>query len=90
MSKKYRKRPVEIEAVQFTYNSLDEVNEFIDENYYGGIEQSPDKPPHLIIETDEGNHHAIEGDWIIKGVNNEFYPCKSDVFHQTYERVEDN
>jgi len=90
MSKRYRKKPVEIEAVQFTYNDLHEVKEFIDKDYYGGIEQPPDKPSQLIIETDEGNHHAIEGDWIIKGVNSEFYPCKPDVFEQTYEKVEEN
>ena len=90
MSKKYRKKTVEIEAMQFTYNSLDEIKEFVDEDYYVGIESIPERPLELIIETDEGTHHAKEGDWIIKGVNDEFYPCGPDVFNKTYELVGDN
>lgn len=41
----------------------------------------------LIIPTLEGNHKANVGDWIIEGVNGEFYPCKSDIFEKTYEEV---
>lgn len=43
----------------------------------------------IIIETLEGNHLALWGDWIIKGINGEFYPCKPDIFDKTYEKVED-
>lgn len=42
----------------------------------------------LTIPTLEGNMVAKEGDWIIKGVNGEFYPCKDDIFQKTYELVE--
>ena len=89
MSKEYRKKPVVIEAVQYVYNSQREVRKFVDEDYWGGLYSGTDAPQ-LIIETDEGDHYAQEGDWIIKGVNDEFYPCKSDVFEQTYEKVEDD
>jgi hypothetical protein len=44
----------------------------------------------LIISTLEGLHWADLGDWIIKGVQGEFYPCKSDIFEATYERVADD
>ncbi len=89
MSAKYRKKPVVIEAIQYTYNSYDEVKEFVDEDYWGGL-YSGTSAPQLIIKTDAGNHYAQEGDWIIKGVNGEFYPCKPDVFEQTYEKVKEN
>ena len=44
----------------------------------------------LMIATLEGFHHADIGDWIIRGVAGEFYPCKSDIFEATYERVDDD
>ena len=43
--------------------------------------------PHIRIETLEGPHAALEGDWIIRGVAGEFYPCKPDIFAATYEAV---
>ena len=42
---------------------------------------------HLVIKTLEGNHRAEKGDWIIKGVKGELYPCKPDIFNLTYEPV---
>ena len=44
----------------------------------------------LVISTLEGLHWADPGDWIIRGVKGEFYPCKSDIFEATYERVVDD
>ena len=41
----------------------------------------------LIIPTLEGDHEASVGDYIIKGVQGEFYPCKPDIFKQTYEKI---
>ncbi len=41
----------------------------------------------IIIPTLEGDHKANVGDWIIKGINGEFYPCKPDIFEKTYERL---
>lgn len=77
---KYRKKPVVIEAVQWTGENFDEVYEFTNKTclWVGG---------ELIIETLEGDHLARVGDYIIKGVKGEFYPCKPDIFEQTYEPV---
>lgn len=57
-----------------------------DEPYYDGCEVLG---PHMIIPTLEGDMVAREGDFIIKGVQGEFYPCKPDIFEQTYEEVLD-
>ncbi len=81
---KYRKKPVVIEAWQFT-----EAN--IDNGVLNHI------PMHLgigselfaTIETLEGDMRASLGDYIIRGICGEFYPCKPDIFEQTYERVEE-
>lgn len=45
---------------------------------------------HLVIKTLEGDHRANIGDWIIKGIAGELYPCKPEIFEKTYERVEEN
>ena len=86
---RYRKKPVVIEAVQWTVDNIDEIHDFL----------SPDKPQYMDgfsdrdrivgINTLEGLMVAREGDWIIKGVKGEFYPCKPDIFEQTYEAVDD-
>ena len=81
---KYRKKPVVIEAVQFdgTDESCDWLlPQLID----GSISRSFNK---LHIKTLEGTMTADVGDWIIKGVNGEFYPCKPDIFEKTYEAAE--
>jgi hypothetical protein len=56
---------------------------------YGGstIDQFPNYSGHYFIETLEGNHHVSNGDWIIRGVNGEFYPCKPGIFEKTCEEV---
>ncbi|HAY3897749.1 TPA: hypothetical protein JRS25_003692 [Escherichia coli] len=85
---KYRKKPVVIEAVQYK-GDLDSIKEVID--FIGYIPQIIEgcETHHkfLKIKTLEGEHIASEGDFIIKGVNGEFYPCKPDIFEKTYERV---
>lgn len=48
----------------------------------------PDYVNHILISTLEGDMKALPGDYIIKGVSGEFYPCKPDIFDKTYERVE--
>ena len=75
----FRKKPVVIEAIQFTGN-FDEIEEFV-----GGDAESRDGK--LLVATLEGPLWASNEDWIIKGVKGEFYPCKPDVFKQTYEEV---
>ena len=81
---KYRKKPVTIDAIKWTGNNKFDMFRFMRFNYY--IDENDD----LIIETLEGNMKADIGDYIIKGVNGEFYPCKPDIFHKTYEKVKEN
>lgn len=81
---KYRKKPVVIEAIQWTGNNWNEIFSFI-----GDVFKSQNNMDGTIeINTLEGNMVANIGDWIIKGVKGEFYPCKPDIFEQTYEKVE--
>jgi len=79
----YRKKPVVIEAMQFTEETKDQVFNFVTCNRYAAW--SGDGKPVLYIQTLEGDMMATLGDWIIKGVNGEFYPCKPDIFEKTYE-----
>ena len=81
MVKKYRKKPVIIEAVQWNGKNLTEIDNFV-----GGslkIEGSS-----FVIHTLEGDMEASINDYIIKGVNGEFYPCKPDIFDKTYESAQ--
>jgi hypothetical protein len=77
--KKYRKKPVVIEAVHFDGSNAQEVLEFARGVCY--IEADP------MIRTLEGDMRVSDGDYVIRGVQGEFYPCKSDIFEATYERV---
>jgi len=77
---KYRKKPVEIDAIKWTGENLDEIKAFMGYYEYAKGE--------LIIHTLEGKMKASRGDFIIKGVNGEFYPCKPDIFEKTYDLVE--
>ena len=80
MAKSYRKKPVMIEAVQWTGENHAEMCEFIDPETFEIIPRVG-----LVIHTLEGDHYASPGDYIIKGINGEFYPCKPDIFAKTYE-----
>lgn len=79
--KKYRKKPVIIEAVQFTSNNVDEILEFAKGSF-----NNP-STSEIVIPTLEGNMMVSIGDYVIKGVNGEFYPCKPDIFDKTYEEI---
>lgn len=81
---KYRKKPVEIEAVQFTGN-LWPIIDFVD----NGSASVDEYGSEVTIHTLEGNMHVSLNDWVIKGVQGEFYPCKPDIFDATYEKVSD-
>lgn len=90
MMSKFRKKPVVIEAVQFV-SDVEEILGWV--NGVSGKTQASfgytDKDqPVIFIETLEGVMIASTWDWIIKGVNGEFYPCKPDIFEKTYEPVE--
>lgn len=80
MIKKYVKKPVIIEAIQWTGENLSEIDKFVQAKVQK-------RALVLIIPTLEGKMHASLGDYIIKGVNGEFYPCKPDIFDKTYEEV---
>lgn len=91
---KYRKKPVVIEAIQFTGINPTECKDFIGDNgkveIYDTAYEAGVAPPivHITIHTLEGDMNVSKGDYIIKGVNGEFYPCKPDIFEKTYEVVE--
>lgn len=90
---KYRKRPVVIEAVQLRWDTWSDVCELADVRGWR-VEQrqgkdGPDGTIQLAIPTPEGVMLASENDWIIKGVAGEVYPCKPEIFEQTYEPVDD-
>jgi hypothetical protein len=77
----YRKKPVVIEAVQFTGHNDVEVSDFV-----GGSGIDPiASHATWVIHTLEGDMTAQPGDWIIRGVKGELYPCKPDIFEATYE-----
>jgi len=85
---KYRKKPVVIEAVKFTRDNFQEIRDFTDYQAHTlTIERRINGIATCIIPTLEGQHIATEGDFIIKGIIGEFYPCKPDVFEQTYELI---
>jgi len=87
---KYRKKAVVIEAVQWKGNNVAEILEFVNHNdiRINSCESEGVQKEELYINTLEGTMHASEGDWIIKGVHGEFYPCKPDIFEETYEPAE--
>lgn len=92
---KYRKKPVVIEAVQFTESSTPgrgyEVAAWCGGRFNTDVKPSDhtDVRYSISIPTLEGVMTANEGDWIIRGVQGEFYPCKPDIFEATYEPVQD-
>lgn len=85
---KFRKKPVEIESVQFTEENLGKLREWLGRQVDATFEWVAWEPPTLTIHTLEGDMVARYGDWIIKGVKGEFYPCRQDIFEETYEAVE--
>lgn len=91
---KFRKKPVIIEARQLTIEKAEEIGEWCGalkcthdsyESYLWGL-ALPVNERSLIIQTLEGEMTATLGDWIIKGIKGEFYPCKPDIFEATYEQ----
>ena len=85
MIKKYVKKPVEIEAVQWTGDNYDEIAAFVGiKNISIDQKMLDEEIGELYIHTLEGAMHASVNDFIIKGVKGEFYPCKPDIFYETY------
>lgn len=88
---KFRKKPVVIEAIQWTGANTDEILAFV--LTVGELRRTPeghDTPARdtIAIDTLEGTMKAQRGDWIIKDVKGEFYPCKPDIFAAIYEPFE--
>lgn len=87
---RYRKKPVVVQAFRFSTNNDDGINM---NAIVGWMNQGKDAPQpngwhngtDIFIFTLEGTMRATVGDWIIRGVQSEFYPCKSDIFDATYE-----
>lgn len=98
----FRKKPVVIEAVQWSGSNVQEITTFLAgfEVHIAPPNGEPEcskcmarfdyttSTPSLIIPTLEGDLRATAGDWIIRGIKGEFYPCKADIFAATYEAVE--
>ena len=86
---KYRKKPVTIDAVQWNGFNLEQVLTLADAvPYERPLSLDVDDAHVLLIPTLEGTMRTHCGDWVIRGVNGELYPCKPDIFEKTYEAVE--
>lgn len=79
---KYRKKPIIIEAIQ--YSDTMRAEDRLPDCVHIVPTKEGDMP---VIYTSEGDMIVREGDYIIKGINGEFYPCKPDIFEKTYEAV---
>ena len=84
MSALYRKRPIVVEAVRFV-KPYKNATVFCPDIRF--IFEGTNKIAWAIVPTKEGKARADIGDWIIKGIAGEFYPCKSDIFEATYDPV---
>ncbi len=88
---RYRKKPVEVDAVHYDGTNRDEVAAFMGRT--GKVEETklpgPGRGLHdgIVIHTLEGDVTASPGDWVIRGVQGEYYPCKPSVFAATYEEA---
>lgn len=89
----YKRKPVEVEVVQWNGYNISEIEKFVGKSCKIEYQESQCSEycsvtsAELVIHTLEGNMHASVNDYIIKGVKGEFYPCKPDIFNQTYEKV---
>ena len=86
---RFRKRPVEVEAWEFTREALKSTDSWV--RLYGNelhlISQYAGEVLYIELDTLEGTMRANIGDYIIKGIQGEFYPCKPDIFKATYEEI---
>jgi len=80
---KFRKKPTIIDAIQFNGENINDVKAFLDFNTVIQYDKS------FLIKTLEGNMRVSPGDWVIKGVLGEFYPCKDEIFKLIYEEVKE-
>ena len=85
MSDLYRKKPVVVEARQVTVDNHVDVAAWCGGTATYAYIDTVQVPDGVLIKTLEGVMNASHGDWVIKGVQGEFYPCKPDIFEATYE-----
>lgn len=87
----YRKKPVEVEAHKFegSSTSAGQIRKWMETGVWKDSEIHTRDIKNLEIETLEGVMTVLPGDYVIKGVNGEFYPCKSEIFHATYDPLEE-
>src|SRR5690606_13292840 len=78
----YRKKPVVIQAIQFNGSNHQEVVDFAKSSHKEYVLVDEDE---IVIQTLEGNMIASPGDWIIRGIHGEYYPCKPEIFEASYE-----
>tara|TARA_R110000803_G_scaffold78075_3_gene143118 strand:- start:3545 stop:3790 length:246 start_codon:yes stop_codon:yes gene_type:complete len=79
---KFRKKPVVIEAFKWTFDKVPDWWKEASDEFKIDVSTTS-----VFIPTLEGTHEAKKGDYIIKGIQGELYPCKPDIFEQTYEAV---
>ena len=84
----YRKKPVVVEAEQFVIWNLNDLPATVSVLSQVYVVKGNSLNPYIEIPTLEGTMRANHLDYIIKGVNGEFYPCKPDIFEQTYELID--
>ncbi len=84
---KAKKKPIVVEVLKWTGKNVDEISDFIGPSVR--IWDKKEGKKVLDIFTLEGVMRAQYGDWIIKGVEGEFYPCNNKIFHATYELIEE-
>ena len=84
MIEQFVKKPIIVEAIQWTGKNEYDVMKFVGSHCFL-VNRGDTKE--LIINTLEGDHHASVNDWIVKGVKGEFYPVKPDIMEQTYNRM---
>lgn len=91
---KYRKLPVEIDAFEYDGDLKNRSGEYYVPDWAvnafetGVLHYGAKVPWELYIKTIEGKMHVSVGDYVIRGVNGELYPCKPDIFEKTYEKCE--
>lgn len=89
MIKKFKKKPVIIEALKITGSdkNLDELIDFMGHSFEGASMNTKNKTAQVYIKTLEGTMTAKQGDYVIKGIKGEFYSCRGDIFKKSYEAI---
>lgn len=85
----YKKKPVKVEAVQFTGTNQEEIREWSNYEVYPTGTKLPEneRTLEMVVSTLEGLVKAKIGDYIIKGIRGEFYPCEKSIFEESYYEV---